>query len=104
MIINHVLSVYCSKEYCVTIKQQQSHCCGMHLTMTIIENQISLKNVYDMQNRCFPLQKNDHLIAIDHPPCVIFINDFAMDNLHHFMSLQHFYDWMNSYMANYMIA
>ncbi len=97
---NQILSIYCSKEDCITIsKEKKKSLPGIHLDTTVIKTKFSLRKVYSYQQKQYALKKSDYVIAIDYPARYVFIEDYEAENLLHFVSLHHFYEWLDGNFA-----
>ncbi len=92
---NQILSIYCSKEDCITIsKEKKKSLPGIYLDTTVIKTKLSLRKVCSYQRKRYALQKGDYVIAIDYPATYVFKKDYEAENLLHFASLHHFFEWL----------
>lgn len=93
---NRILSIFCSKEDCLTIlKEKGNSISGIHLDTTVVKAKLSLRKICSGQRKRYALQKSDYIIAIDHPAIYLFKKDYDAENLLHFTSLDYFLKWLN---------
>jgi hypothetical protein len=97
---NRILSIYCSKEDCITILSEKRYSFpNIYLSTTAVKINASLKKICSNQRKRYTLQQGDYIIAIDNSAKCVFKKDYEANNLLHFASLSQFLQWMGDTFA-----